>query len=189
MRALAGTALCCVALVGCGVRPQSSAERIAADDIPFELGGTTPSETADVGIDSTTRSVVYLVADESLREVIRAEGAVDAASAMSLLEQGPSDEEAQRGLRTAVVPDLAVVTGVDGDVATVDLSAEFSSLAPLEQRLALAQITYTLTQLTGIGAVKFLVAGEDVSVPTADGLPVARPVTRSDYGALMLRAP
>jgi spore germination protein GerM len=47
--------------------------------------------------------------------------------------------------------------------------------------MALAQITYTLTQLPAVSSVRFLVAGQEVSVPSGDGSSVGRPVTPEDY--------
>jgi spore germination protein GerM len=84
-------------------------------------------------------------------------------------------------LRTALVPDLTQIIAVDGELVTIDLDAEFNALAPTEQRLALAQITFAMTQIAAINRVKFLVAGQPASVPRGDGSSTDGPVSPADY--------
>jgi spore germination protein GerM len=90
-------------------------------------------------------------------------------------------EETTQGFRSAVAP--ASVTGVvtAGGVATVDLTAMFAEMPANEQVLALAQITYTLTDMPGIGQVVFTLNGAPVQVFGGDGMFVAGPVTRETY--------
>jgi spore germination protein GerM len=105
----------------------------------------------------------------------------DPATVLALLANGPSQAETDAGLRTALVPDLAQIIEIDGELITIDLDGEFNALAPTEQRLALAQITYAMTQLAAISKVKFLVAGQPASVPRGDGSSTDGPVSPDDY--------
>jgi hypothetical protein len=184
-RRIAVVGLCAALLASCSVEGEQNASRVASEDVPFNLlDETTTTNPSSSSEPITDISDVYLVRDDRLRVVTRSEDAFDAGTLLELLAAGPTDEEIAEGIRTALVPDLAVVTGAVADVVTVDLSAEFSALAPTEQRLALAQITVTLTQLPAVSAVRFLVAGDDVSVPRGDGSSVERPVTPADYAEL-----
>ena len=80
-----------------------------------------------------------------------------------------------------MVADLAEIVGTEGDLITIDLADEFSALAPTEQRLALAQITYAMTQLPALIRVEFLVAGNRRASPVGDGSATDRPVSPVDY--------
>lgn len=180
----AAITLSLVVATGCSIGGQGSATRVRSGDVPFNLLDETTTVPPGTIATATTLSDVneiYLVRDDRLRAVERPEDALDADTVLALLASGPTEDEIVAGIRTALVPDLAEVTGATGDVTIVDLTEEFSSLAPIEQRLALAQITFTLTQLPAVSAVRFLVAGEDASVPRGDGSTVERPVTQQDY--------
>jgi spore germination protein GerM len=175
-------ALGIVSLSACSVGSEDAANRVAPEDVPFDLLDVSSTSTSIVpSTGSMVVREIYLVRDERLRVVTRPETAVNAANLLSLLAAGPTEQEIAAGVRTAVVPELAQVTDNAGDTVVVDLAAEFSSLAPAEQRMALAQVTYTLTQLPAVSAVRFLVAGQEVSVPSGDGSSVDRPVTPQDY--------
>ena len=174
-----------VALVGCSVSTEESAVRIPTDQVPFQLNAE--ATTTSVGVSGTTTTVprneveIYLVRDDRLAVVRRDAVASDPQGVLSLLAAGPTEQEIGAGLRTALVADLAVIVRVADQLVTIDLTAGFTELAPLEQRLALAQITYSVTQLPAINDVRFLVAGQDASVPRGDGSSTDRPVTPGDY--------
>lgn len=175
-----------VALAGCSVGDEESAVRIPPEQVPFHLNSDSPA-TTDVSDTTTTIASdaveLYLVSDDRLATVLRDAVASDPQDVLSLLAQGPTEDETVEGLRTALVPELAVVVGVVDQLVTIDLAAGFTELAPLEQRLALAQITYSVSQLPAIDDVRFLVAGQQASVPRGDGSSTDRPVTPGDYAA------
>ena len=102
------------------------------------------------------------------------------------LIKGPTAEQRAQDLRSSV-PESAQVDSVrvqDG-IATVN----FGSLGTIEgrgQRLAAAQIVFTLTELVGIEAVRFIVGGNPASVPlgNTDSSAPGDPVGRKDYPQL-----
>ncbi|MEO6124944.1 MAG: GerMN domain-containing protein [Ilumatobacteraceae bacterium] len=182
-RLAAGAIATVLVLSGCSVGSEDTAIRVPPDEIPFQLNSETtttvrPTETTTVVRDEVE---LYLVQNDRLAVVVRDAVASDPQGVLSLLAAGPNDVETQRGLRTALIPELAVVTGVVEELVTIDLAAGFIELAPLEQRLALAQITYSVTQLSPIDDVRFLVAGQEASVPRGDGSSTDQPVTPADY--------
>jgi spore germination protein GerM len=70
-------------------------------------------------------------------------------------------------------------------IAEVDLSAEFQGPAPPEViLLRVAQVVWTLVGRPGITAVRFVIDGQPVSVPTDRGTPIDRPVTAPDYASV-----
>jgi hypothetical protein len=70
---------------------------------------------------------------------------------------------------------------VDG-VATVDLSGEFDDGGGSASMLArLAQIVFTVTQLSTVDRVWFRIDGEPVRVFSSEGIVLDRPQRRADY--------
>jgi spore germination protein GerM len=188
-RALAAALAGLVVLGACSISAEGSARKVPAGDVPFQLVQTTTTQ-----IDATTTTAVavaeidvFLVRDGRLAAVARKASGPTADSVLSLLALGPTDVESASGLRTALVPDLAALVDVGQGLVVIDLAAEFTELTPTEARLALAQITYSLTQLAGIERVRFLVAGQDASVPRGDGSATDQPVTPADYVQLAPR--
>ena len=181
-RTLLVAATSIAAFAGCTVSSQDSAHRVPAQDVPFELAETTTTDTGSVITIGAGQDVaVFLVRDDRLTVVNRTTSPADPPHVLALLAQGPSQEETSAGLRTALVPDLAEIVAIDGELITIDLDGEFSSLVPTEQRLALAQITFAMTQLAAISNVRFLVAGQPASVPRGDGSSTDGPVSPDDY--------
>jgi len=172
-----------VVLAACSVEGQRSATRVPPEEVPFQLlsqttttlGGTTTTAPANDSVH------LYFVRDGELAPVVRESTAANPQSVLDLLAAGPTKGETENGLRSALVPELASIVELVGNVVTIDLNEEFSSLAPTEQRLALAQITFALAQLPEIEEVKFLVAGQAASVPRGDGSSTDGPVGPADY--------
>lgn len=168
----------------CTVPSEDNAQRLPPDEVPFQLAETTTTSTAGSAVSQAVAQPVkvFLVRDERLAVVNREASPADPPNVLALLAQGPSQSETDAGLRTALVPNLAKIVETDGDLITIDLDGEFSALAPTEQRLALAQITFAMTQLQAISRVRFLVAGQPASVPRGDGSSTDAPVSPDDYG-------
>ncbi len=106
-----------------------------------------------------------------------------ARAAMQALVAGPSDEERQFGLGTAI-PQGTRVNGVTirDKVATVDLSPEFASGGgSLSMLLRVAQVVCTLTQFDDIERVAFALDGEGVPAIGGEGVIVDPPVSRADF--------
>lgn len=179
-RALVG--LVAVVLASCTVPSEDRAQVMSADEVPFELTGV--GTTTDVSVTSVTanRAVkVFLVRDDRLEVVDRIASPADPENVLALLALGPTETETASGMRSALVADLAEIVDTERDLITIDLADEFSALAPTEQRLALAQITYAMTQLPSLNRVEFLVAGQPASVPRGNGSSTDGPVSPADY--------
>ncbi len=177
-----------LALGACG-RPSGPVE-VDPALVPFEVArSATPSPGAPV------RTITaYLVRDGALVPVARevASAAPEAEAAVASLLQGPTAEEVDAGLSTAI-PSVVRLLSVQvvGEVAHVDLSEEFQGPAsPEEVQLRVAQVVWTLVARPEIGAVAFSIDGDPISVPTQLEPSVARPVGASDFpGFLMAGTP
>jgi spore germination protein GerM len=130
---------------------------------------------------------VYLVGEDRLVQSPRSvRGTSDVDAAVRGLLHGPTRSERGAGIFTAIPPDTELLDiRVAGTIAEIDLSREFE--APTSRQhvvLRLAQVVWTLTALSDVSAVRFLVDGEQADVFTAAGTVVERPVTAEDYPAM-----
>jgi germination protein M len=115
-----------------------------------------------------------------------------ATAAMKALLAGPSAKErAARPPIGTFIPAGTKLLGIEisGGLATVDLSAGFSSLSPADAwdlgvfslRGRLAQVVYTLTQFTTVDRVNFKLEGKPVTVFGSEEIVLNKPVTRATY--------
>ncbi len=126
--------------------------------------GTTASAPTTEAAAAEVR--VYFVRDEKVAAAGRTVTAPAVArAAVEALLEGPDSFETGIGM-TSQIPPGTELLGLDihGGVATVDLSAEFSSGGgSLSMGLRVAQVLFTLTQFDTVDAVSILLEGE---VPT-----------------------
>ena len=73
---------------------------------------------------------------------------------------------------------------LSGGTATVQLAQEFLDIAPGDQVLALGQVVMTLTDLRGVGRVRFEIDGEAVATPLPDGTSTEDSVSREEFRSL-----
>jgi len=166
-------------LVGCGVRAQDSAERIAESDVPFGLTNKTPPSTVPP---QASEATVFLLRGARLAPVVRRLSASTPRQAVEALLDGPTPEEGRAGLTTAV-PTSARLNRVrvqDG-IAVVDLGGEFLQTNVGDSALGIAQFVNTLAQFPQVLQVRFELDGEPVGVPRGDGTISRSPVGTSDY--------
>lgn len=171
-----------LALAGCAVGAQDDAEWIDPSDVPFGLTLAEPRRAQDgePGPETATFSV-FLVGPGGLTEVRRrASVSTDAQDVVDTLLEGPTDQEAATGLRSALPPRTRADVSAESSDATVDLSGSFLEAARAEQALAIGQLVYTLTAVPGITRVRFLLDGEPLDIPRADGTVTREPVSRSE---------
>ena len=187
-------------LSGCAVAGSSTFSAIDGSEIPLSLlqatttvpPTTSTTLTPEDGSSQTINELVdlYFILGTRLRKV--QSSVVSPASpeqALSLLGSGPLDDPSYVGLRSAIPPVLEFDVQVARGVAAVTVPESFlRSLAPTDQRLAIAQIVATLTSRPGVGQVNFLVDGEPIAVPRGRGdvVPAGTPVTFDDYAMLIL---
>lgn len=125
---------------------------------------------------------LYFVRGETLTVVGRWLGTMDPEELVRALLAGPTDVERTNGI-TSLIPVGTQLRGVSvvGNAATVDLSAEYESMGgSLAVTLAVAQVTYTLTQLPGVDNVRFRIDGEQRDMLTGEGVMVD-PATRAEF--------
>lgn len=181
-RAWLAAGLLCL-LAGCGVPADPAPRGIPAEQVPFGLLGTTTTTTA-APAPATTTAVVFLVDGERLAPVRRQVPAPATPSAvLAALAAGPTPAEATAGLRSAPVAGAALAQ-VTAGAATVALDRDFAAIGLNEQVLALAQLVYTITELPGIGGVRFSVDGRPIEIPTANGPTKTGAATRADFAAV-----
>ncbi len=185
----AGVALAAAAvLAGCAIGAERAPQEVADDRVPYGLlDAATTTVTEAVGRVDTV--VLYLVDDDRLEPVFRQVPAGSTpAEVLDVLVAGPTEEESADGLTSAVAgaPPIAGVTSVRG-TAYVDLAADGSGGSIEEQRLAVAEVVFTLTGRPGIGRVAFTLDGEPVDVPNGSGALTGEPLAREDFAAVAPR--
>ena len=118
-----------------------------------------------------------LRAQEARREVTDEPTEATVWAALEALADGPSGEEAQRGLGSEVPP-ATRVHGVhlDDGVLTVDLSADFAVGGGTASMLGrLYQVQYTAARPGAVEAVRLLVDGDPLVALGGEGLMVDQP--------------
>ncbi|MGD0743161.1 MAG: GerMN domain-containing protein [Acidimicrobiales bacterium] len=184
-----GAAALALALSGCGIALQTSAQPFKVPANQFASPTTLPTSThPGRAIDVYFLTNGYVIA--SVRHLPRGRLSLDRTLQLALnwLDAGPSSVEFGLGISTALSVSPAATVTLIGTlkhhVASVDLDLTFENLDTSELFEADAQIVYTLTQFHQVGAVNLLLGG----VRTAylpDGVVLnKRPVTREDYRAI-----
>jgi hypothetical protein len=159
---------------GCGVRAEPRLEAVTTA-APRPTGSGNGEQPAG------PRVTVFFVRGADLTPVQRRTTAATTAAALDQLVEGPTRTEAAGGIRTALAPEVVGVDVEPSDgVTTVSVTRGFTGLSGGNQLLAVAQVVWTLTDLSTVTAVRFAVEGTPVEVPTDEGL-TDRPVARDDY--------
>lgn len=179
----------------CGVSVEAEPRPLPSGaQVPLATSSPAPSPTQ-----APTLVDLKMVQDAKLVQVDRdVESTPTSQDRLDLLAAGPTEEEAERGIRTAVV---SVVTGsplaitaeaafvsVIGQVpensVAVVLQPEFIELPAEEQLLVLGQVVQSLA-VGEVQSVLFVdVEGTTLGVPLPDGQLVTGTVTPRDYEAL-----
>jgi hypothetical protein len=161
-------------------RAAGGAVAIPSDDVPFSVARSPEAErpaapNAQYSLAFVRRGhlvdVTRLLSTRAPQE-----------SVLIALLDGPSPREAERGIGTEIPGQtrLLQVRVVDS-VAEVNLSREFQGAGSSESvLLRVAEVVRTLTATKGVTAVRFLIDGVSVGVPTDSGV-VERPVSAPDY--------
>jgi spore germination protein GerM len=163
-----------------------------AQDSPTPIEGGQPVDTAlsdPSGGATGNDSITTWFVDESVIVPLtrRVASPATVSSAVATVAAGVSQTEGSRGLRSAI-PDPAMVKGatLSRGTATVDLASEFLDIPARDQVLALGQLVLTLTDLRGVGRVRFEINGEFVAVPLPSGESTDDSVSRDDFIELSL---
>lgn len=160
----------------------------AATATPGETATPTPQVTPQAtptDEPSTMELNVYFMRGEGvatvLRELPASEGV--ARAAMEALLEGPTGDEAETGLTTAIPEGTELLDiAIEDRVAIVDLSGDFESGGgTLSMRSRLAQVVYTLTQFPTVDGVQFRLDGVDTDTFGGEGVTIDTPTDRSDF--------
>lgn len=149
---------------------------------PLDLVAPSPTETpATVYLISSSGELVGL-----RREVAPGSAGTQLRNSLEQLIAGPTDAEAEGGVRTAVpvttqILDVVVVDGT----ASVDFSSDFLSIGGASEILAIGQIVVTATTQPGVQHLSLLVEGEAVAIPLPNGALSEDPVELGQYASLL----
>jgi spore germination protein GerM len=198
---LGGLVAALALLGGCGIPEDSKPREISREALPPELIDPAAVATgAALPSDADARFVtLYLVqGDDTSGDAlvaVRREVAVPAATAdlprvvaEALIAASP-EQMGRADLVNALPSDVQVRSAVVGDDGVLNL--DLTNLGNVEsslQRLAVAQLVFTLTDLTvpQVSAVRFSIDGEEVAVPLEGGVAAAgTPVGRAEEPPLL----
>lgn len=175
-------AVAVLAVAGCGVEADRFPRNIPAQEVPFDL--LTPTSSTVVSVPrETSAAQIFLLSNGRLVTVPRQVAAPSTVgTVMASLVQGPTPEEADRGLTSAVDRETRVLSvEIVNGTAVINLSEAFSRIGVRDQISALAQVVFTATALPDVNRVQVLLDGAAVLVPRADGTSTDAPLRRSDY--------
>lgn len=180
-------------LTGCGIPAESEPRTLPTGGATSAPPPTTvPSPTED-------QVRLWFVREGLLVPVLRSVAEPpDSQEYLDLLVAGPTPEEKDQGVRSAVV---SVVTGeplvvtaaeagveappLEADEEAIVLSSEFREVNAEEQTLVLGEVVTTVA-VGGIEKILFIDDdGKPLGVPAADGRLRNGPVTPADYAALI----
>ncbi len=177
-------------LAGCGVPAGGEPTTIASTDVPYGLASPspTPMTTSPPEAKVDTSRVHWVTAANTLvprvREVSGASRRQRLAYLLDQLAAGPSAEERDEQLSTALPPEVRIsVTALDDGTATIDLDGFTEAPVGGAGRRAVAQIVLTATSVPGVDSVLLELAGEPIEAPLPAGELTDRPLTEQDYAA------
>jgi spore germination protein GerM len=165
-----------LAAAGCGLRADERARAIPKSSIPIQLSEQIASTTTTALSPVADQRLVYLVRNQGTAEslvskpvVIRSAVSPDELPRViidQLVANPPVDDKSD--VTSAIPPGTRVRSVVrDGDVLDIDLT-NLGSIESTRQRLAVAQIVFTATEIPGIRGVRFSIDGTPSAVPLDD---------------------
>ncbi len=195
----ASVAVVAAAVTSCSLGPQAEPRLLDLPARDQELPVRTETETddGDDGDDDGDDTIeftatIYLIADNdrlvpAARAISSGGGRDDQIAAVfQALVDGPTDDEADTGLRSAVPPVTRVLdSSTDGTTVTLDLSASFGSIGGQAELLAVGQLVVTATTFPGVQAVNLRLDGTPIDVPLPDGALSDQPVTLRQFSVLL----
>ena len=181
-------------LAACGVQEDRVPRPLAQEEVPFGLlaPATSIAEPAP-GSGDGVRSTIWFVDNDGLlaRSRRMIPEPVDVADVVRALLEPVTQAEAAAGLRTNIPPgtELLGIEGPTDGLVTLDLSGEFLTVTGGVQRLALAQVVFTVTGLANVDRVLFQFDGRPAEVPGRGDELTDEPLTRDDFSQFDPLAP
>ncbi len=171
-------------LVGCGLQPDSAPRDIQPADLPSprdltSVSGPSTGERAKIFMLTVTNDAATSVLAPVRREL----EATTTARMTALLDGLTADEQAAGQLRSAIPPETRVLQADvrTSGLALIDLSKEFVAVSDQVLTEALAQVVFTVTELTGVSRVQVLIDGLPHESPRGDGTRTSGPLTTFDF--------
>lgn len=186
-----------LAAAACGIPADEEPRSIPVEALPANLSEQQATTTTVLDEASAQRETIYLVHTGTAPG-----GAGESLEPVSISLRNPEPDQLPRlvierliatkpdqiglpGLTNPVPADTKVLDArVSDGVLDLDLSASLANIESALQRLALAQIVFTATDITSlpISSVRFRIDGQPVAVPVEVGTaPAGQPVSRNDY--------
>lgn len=172
-RGVAAAVLVLAALLvaGCGVPLDSSPQAIK-----ISTTSTTVATTTGTGDPANAVKLYYLQGTrlEAYTETLDTDPTVQVALSQLLTNTAPA------GMSTSIPPNTRLIgVSTDGQRVMVNLSQEIEGIVSDAERIAYAQLTFTVLQFRQYTDVTFLIDGKAIDAPTDDGN--IRNVTALDY--------
>jgi hypothetical protein len=183
VRRVAAVALLLALIAGCGVRADDRPQQLDAKDVPFDL--LAPATNVPEANGEGVGRAVWFVDNNGLlaRGERPIKGTVTVEAILKALLNGVTDAEANNGLRSNITAGtkLRGIRGPSQGLVTVDLSGEILTVSREQQRLALAQVVFTVTGLPNVDRVLFEIDGKPTKVPGRGDELTDQPLTRADF--------
>jgi spore germination protein GerM len=170
-----------VALAGCGLSPDSSPRAIPDDDqkdlVEVAVGADETTGTGRIYLERTDET------GRSLLSAVPREFEPDPVSIMRSLLSGPTEDEQQIGLRSAIPRETRILSArfVASDLVKVDVSSDIFGATGDDLVSAIAQIVLTLAEVDGVERILIVVDGLPQEWPRGDGSLTSEPLTEFDY--------
>lgn len=168
---------------GCGVPADREPASIPEDQIPFDLLGPSTTLTVTTLPVASEPLTLYMIRNDRLAAVTRTVASPPTlGNVLSAVIQGTTDAETANGLRSAVNSQASLLSAqITDGIASVNLNDAFSGLGLQDQILAVAQLTYAATEMSGVTGVRILINSVPADMPRGDGATTKEPLVRSDY--------
>ncbi len=179
-----------VTTAACGIPTTGGPTAISKKDVPFHLLGPASPTTAGSTVPQAVAvpELIFLVAPtQTLAPVTRGVPASTTVAGtltevLQALLEGPKGTESASGLQTFLTPAQTQVSAkVTAGIATINFATNPIQVVGANQTLAIAQLVYTATEVSGVNGVIFQIGGQTEEVPTASGATVPGPVDRTSY--------
>lgn len=166
-----------------------SACGVGAEDVPRPISESEQRSLVDVGnelVSAGTGRVYLERTDETGRPLLVAVArqiTSDPIAVVNALLGGPTEAEQEQGVGTAIPPGTVLRSAryTASDLVRVDLSDDILESTGDDLVSALAQIVFSLGELSGVERVDITVDGRATDWPRGDGSLTADPLTVYDY--------
>lgn len=181
-------ALVALATAACGIPLDSDPRLLEASAVPEEF--LEPTTTTQPEPSASSRTFLAYFADEDGMLVSRERELsppVTLDEPLLALFAGPTDEEAETGLNSALPAETEILGLERSSEGVLVLNLAEGTLEQIEgelQRLAIAQLVFTVTELEGVDWLWVQIENEPRALPTDEG-DLETPVGRQHYQSLV----